>query len=216
VTLHSNQFFPTLYDIVRKKSAIVTSVLQPNPLNIYFRRHLVGINLIAWQRLMAKVREIQLTGRRDTFIWPLQQNGKYTAHSMYRALVVPNILPHNHPIWKLKLPLKVKVFIWYLRKGVVLTKNNLAKRRWKGSLKCCYCNMDESIQHLFFNCPYARLVWKIIQVSFNISPLLNMHHMFNGWVQGIYKKLMYKTLIVARTLCWATWLSRKNVVFDKV
>jgi hypothetical protein len=40
------------------------------------------------------------------------------------------------------LPLKVKIFIWYLIKGVALTKDNLAKRQWKRSLKCYYCNMD--------------------------------------------------------------------------
>jgi hypothetical protein len=135
---------------------------------------------------------------------------------MYRALAVPNILPHNHAIWKLKLPLKVKVFIWYLIKGVVLTKDNLVKRRWKGSLKCCCCNIDESIQHLFFDCTYARLVWRIIQVSFNISPPLNIQHMFNGWVQGIDKKIMYKILIGACTLRWAMWLSQNDVFFDKV
>jgi hypothetical protein len=40
--------------------------------------------------------------------------------------------------------------------------------------------------------------------------------MFNGWVQGIDKKLMYKILIGACTLCWAMWLSQNNVGFDKV
>jgi hypothetical protein len=40
--------------------------------------------------------------------------------------------------------------------------------------------------------------------------------MFNGWVQGIDKKLMYKILIGACTLCWAMWLSRNDVVLDKV
>jgi hypothetical protein len=94
---------------------------------------------------MAKVSVIQLTGQKDTFIWSLQQNRKYTVRSMYRTLAVPNILPHNHAIWKLKLSLKVKVFILYLIKGVVLTKDNRPKRRWKGSLKCCCCNIDESI-----------------------------------------------------------------------
>jgi hypothetical protein len=61
---------------------------------------------------------------------------------MYRALVVPHILPHDHVIWKLKLPLKVKIFIWYLIKGVALTKDNLAKRQCNESLKSYYCNMD--------------------------------------------------------------------------
>jgi hypothetical protein len=40
-----------------------------------------------------------------------------------------NVSHHKH-LWKLKLPLKNKIFKWYLLKGVVLTKDNLAKRNW--------------------------------------------------------------------------------------
>ena len=69
--------------------------------------------------------------------------------SMDMAITTTNIIHHNHIIWKLKLPLKIKIFMWYLIKRVTLTKDNLARRRWKGSLKCCYCNLDETIQHLF-------------------------------------------------------------------
>jgi hypothetical protein len=83
---------------------------------------------------------------------------------------------------------KVKIFIWYLIKGVALTKDNLGKRQQKGSLKCCFCNMDEFIQHPFFAYPYERFVWRVVQISFNITPL-NIHHMFNGWMQGVDKKL---------------------------
>jgi hypothetical protein len=54
-------------------------------------------------------------------------------------------------VWKLKLPLKIEVFLWYLRRGVILTKDNLVKRNWKGCTRCCFCNSEESIQHLFFN-----------------------------------------------------------------
>jgi hypothetical protein len=38
--------------------------------------------------------------------------------------------------------------------------------------------------------------------------------MFNGWVQGIDKKLMYKILIETCTLCWAIWLNWNDVIFD--
>jgi hypothetical protein len=51
--------------------------------------------------------------------------------SMHRALLETQALPFNTFIWKLKLPLKIKVFIWYLYKGVVLTKDNLARRNGK-------------------------------------------------------------------------------------
>jgi hypothetical protein len=121
----------------------------------------------------------------------------------------------NHIIWKVKLPLKVKVFIWYLIKGVALTKDDLAKRWWKLGLKCCFCNMFEFIQHLFFYCPYARFVWRVIQVSFNITSPLNIHNMFTGWMQGVEKKLRYKILVLSCTLCWAMWLSQNDVVLAK-
>jgi hypothetical protein len=42
---------------------------------------------------------------------------------MYRALVDTNIpVDNNQKIWKMKVPLKVKIFAWHLGKGVVLTK----------------------------------------------------------------------------------------------
>jgi len=117
-------------------------------------------------------------------------------------------------IWKLKLTLKIKIFIWYLQKKAVLTKDNLARRQWRGSIKCCFCSLDETIKHLFFDCQMARIVWRIVQVSFNISPPVSIFHMFNGWLNGINKELMYKILVGASALCWTIWLSRNDMVFN--
>ena len=47
---------------------------------------------------------------------------------MYRALAAPNVIPQNYPVWRLKMPLKIKIFTWYLIKNVALTKDNLAKK----------------------------------------------------------------------------------------
>ena len=47
--------YPSLYNVVRKKSASVSVVLRSNPLNVSFRRSLVGNNLIAWHNLVARV-----------------------------------------------------------------------------------------------------------------------------------------------------------------
>jgi hypothetical protein len=51
--------------------------------------------------------------------------------------------------------------------------------------------MEETIQHLFFDCQIARIMWRIVQVSFNIAPPVNIAHMFVGWLNGINKKLTY-------------------------
>jgi hypothetical protein len=51
---------------------------------------------------------------------------------MYKALIHSDILvDNNKKIWKMKVPLKnknTKIFGWYLHRGVILTKDNLAKR----------------------------------------------------------------------------------------
>ncbi|WVZ51423.1 LOW QUALITY PROTEIN: hypothetical protein U9M48_002571 [Paspalum notatum var. saurae] len=35
--------------------------------------------------------------------------------------------------------------------GVILTKDNLLKRHWSGDGRCCFCDTNETIQHLFFD-----------------------------------------------------------------
>ncbi|WVZ88935.1 hypothetical protein U9M48_035402 [Paspalum notatum var. saurae] len=93
----------------------------------------------------------------------------------------PNV---NRNLWKLKAPLKIKIFLWYLRKGIILTKDNLAKRNWQGSLTCASCHKEETINHLFFECHLARVVWSILQMATGINPPQNVEHMFGDWLHG--------------------------------
>ena len=34
-----------------------------------------------------------------------------------------NVVPRKDLIWKLRIPLKNKIFLWYLKKGVIFTKD---------------------------------------------------------------------------------------------
>jgi hypothetical protein len=69
------------------------------------------------------------------------------------------MIERNKIIWRLNVPLKIKIFIWYMKKEVVLTKDNLTRWNWTGSKQCNFCLGDESIQHLFYDCYYARFLW---------------------------------------------------------
>jgi hypothetical protein len=91
-------------------------------------------------------------------------------------------------IWKMKVPLKIKIFMWFLHKKVILTKDNLAKRNWQGCVKCCFCDQDETIQHLFISCPFTKMIWRIIYMAFNIPPPSNITNMFGNWLNGVAKK----------------------------
>jgi len=148
-------------------------------------------------------------------VWGLHQNGLFSVKSMYRAILGVEAIPYNTLIWKLKLPLKIKVFLWYLYKRVVLTKDNLARRQWQEDRKCCFCSSDESIQHLFFNCHFARFVWRTVHISFNLIPPTSVHNLFTSWLHGINKKLKSKILVGASAICWAIWLTWSDIIFDK-
>jgi hypothetical protein len=58
-------------------------------------------------------------------------------------------------IWKMKVPLKIKIFMWFFHRKVILTKDNLLKRNWNGNTSCCFCDKEETIQHLFFWVPLS-------------------------------------------------------------
>jgi hypothetical protein len=74
--------------------------------------------------------------------------------------------------------------MWYLKQGVVLTKDNLAKRKWKGYTKCSLCDVNESIQHLFFECHMARMVWGVVSMTFGFNPPSNVAHLFGSWLNS--------------------------------
>jgi len=62
--------------------------------------------------------------------------------------------------WKLRLPLKIKVFLWYHKRGVTLTKDNLIKQNRKGD-GSCFCSSAETIQHTLLQKKYLPRPFKI-------------------------------------------------------
>ncbi|WVZ73514.1 hypothetical protein U9M48_021813 [Paspalum notatum var. saurae] len=173
--------------VVRRKNVTVDTVLSTVPLNVSFRRALIGEKLIAWHDLVSKVALVVLGEGKDIFTWNLNKNGSFSVSSMYSALVQEGCASRKNLFWALKVPLKIKIFLWFLKRGVVLTEDNLSKRQWKGNLKCSFCNADETIQHLFFDCHVARFP----------------------------SRLGTKILLGATALCWAIWLSRNDMVFNR-
>jgi hypothetical protein len=95
----------------------VANVLNHTPLNISFRRALVRDKLVAWYNLVAKVSHIQLIIENDVFTWNLHKHGQFSVRSMYQFLMNHDFLFSNKFIAKLKIPLKINVFLWYFCKA---------------------------------------------------------------------------------------------------
>jgi hypothetical protein len=187
--------YPALYAIVRHKSDTLAHVLGSNPPNVTFRRTLFGPRQVSWDALLLRLANIQLTTGKDIFRWNLHENGKFSVASLYNTLIL-SVSPvyDNKKIWKMKIPLKNKKFAWYLRRGVILTKDNLIKRNWHGSKTCVFCLQDETIKHLFFHCNFARSIWSVIQAASDLYSPTSIANIFGNWLHGID----YKYLILLR------------------
>jgi hypothetical protein len=123
--------------------------------------------------------------RPDTFKWSLNHNDKFSVSSMYQAFLDTNVVPNNSHLWKIKVPLKIRVFLWLLYKEAILTKDNLVKRNWHGNMLCYFCNNLEIIQHLFFNCALAKFLSRVIQMTFGLSAPQNIKHVHGEWSQNM-------------------------------
>jgi len=75
----------------------------------------VGANLSAWNRIVASIHDLNLTEHRDEFIWGLSASKIFTVKSMYAALI-NNGVRVSKDIWQIKVLMKIKIFLWYLKK----------------------------------------------------------------------------------------------------
>ena len=162
-----------------------------------------------------RLMDITLTDTPDIFHWNLTPNGTFTVKSMYEDLMNGHTRFLQKYLWKLKIPLKIKVFMWFLHKKVLLTKDNLAKRNWKGDSHCSFCGNSETVDHLFISCPFAKLFWRIVFCTYNIPPPTNVTNMFGNWLNGMDKKTKDRIRIGVSAICWSIWNCRNNLVFNK-
>jgi hypothetical protein len=207
--------YPSLYCIVNQTNVSVAQVWNATPINIGFRRALSGNRWDRWAHLVVRLMGVQLSDNDDVFHWNLTASGQFSVKSMYLDLLDGHVGDFKKYIWKIKVPLKIRIFMWFLLKRVILTKDNLKKRNWQGCSKCCFCDQDETIQHLFFTCPFTKIIWRIVHMTFNIPPPANVSNLFGNWLNGVTKKNKGHIRVGVCALLWAIWNVRNDFIFNK-
>ncbi len=96
---------------------------------------------------------------------------------------------HNHKLWnllwKIKLSYKVLLFTWKILNKAIPVKDELNRRRIPCETTCCLCNYEEeSIDHLFLQCNFARAVW--FGIDINRRNLMIQHITVQQWIQDLF------------------------------
>jgi hypothetical protein len=63
-----------------------------------------------------------------------------------------------------------------------------------------FCHQDETMNHLFFQCCFARSIWSLIQVASSLYPSTSVANIFENWLHGI--DLRFRMLLRWERLLW--------------
>lgn len=149
------KLFPNLYALSPQKQITVKT---------WFRRHanrnMLGfrlpLNLMEQEeihRLEAIVCSTSLlSDTEDSVTWRWESSGRFSARSAYDFLTFSGVVANKLPqLWKIKAPLRIKIFIWLAARNRILTAEILARRGWQGPSICVlYHNNEENLEHLLF------------------------------------------------------------------
>lgn len=106
-------------------------------------------------------------------------------------------------MWHLKLPHKVKVFIWQFCRNVIPVRKRLSSRGVRIPITCPMC-------HLFFDCEFAARCWEHANLRFDWSQVENANEWLLRKFSTTPRELVKKICIIL----WGTWRWRNKKVWD--
>ncbi|KAL5548938.1 hypothetical protein UlMin_024571 [Ulmus minor] len=178
-----------------------------------------------WPIDIAEITNITVPRNReaDKLWWFFEKKGSYTVKSGYKLAC-----DLNNPIfdstsaggsnwwttlWTLKLPPKIKIFLWRSCLNALPTKDNLVKRGIKTLQSCPRCGeVQESVLHVFFECIYARSLWE--DSIFHTQVLSAQSSSYIDRVSLIHAKNAKEDFELFCVILWAIWNDRNNLAHN--
>ena len=178
--------------------------------------------LIPWEADLVRRIQVCEVEAEDTLVWPLTNDGDYSVRSAYRLLVSAesNLQPSSSvlgsnglvwkKIWKMKVPPKIRHFIWRAAKDALPTKQNLQARHILVGGECDGCgDHTESIIHCLWLCDQARSVWMSL-LEFR-SPVQKKCRTFCDLLEEVFSDGPARKVVLFATVAWCIWQRRNRL-----
>jgi hypothetical protein len=123
--------------------------------------------------------------------------------------------PDYNRVWKAKIPEKIKTFMWLVEQNAILTKDTLLRRNWQGDPSCYFCESPETIDHLFFECPIAKVIWGVIAMCFHQKCRPKTYSQYWAWIPNALPGGSRMYMVGLAAVCWTIWKGRNRVCYEK-
>jgi hypothetical protein len=79
----------------------------------------------------------------------------------------------------------------------------MSRRHWKGDLCCNFCAQDETINHIFFTCPVAKVIWGVVSKCLNTKYIPGNNDQCFLWLRKYLKTNNDTQIVLVFAICWA-------------
>ena len=114
------------------------------------------------------------------------------------------------------MPPKIKIFLWQAFRGRLPAADQICKSNGPGSEFCSLCGDLENMNHIFFHCVLAKLVWSCVrswlQVTWDPSSFTDLRGLANSLASGT-KRVFWVGL---GAICWSLWTTRNKLTIKHV
>jgi len=162
--------------------------------------------------------------RSDTATWRYEKNGIYSVRSAYRDIIhnTDVLLQHRVPrhwstIWKLKLPLKIKNFLWRICRNCLSTRMRLLAKGVDCPNICVVCNdHDEDGKHLFFECNKSIGCWQRLSLWNSIQQMCSPSLSCSEVIFVVLQQFDVPQQQIFSVALWSIWKHRNNKVWNNI
>jgi len=160
----------------------------------------------------------------DRLVWTKENDGEYSVRSAYK-MCMQELLDVNHfkaqgnwdLIWKLKVPPKVKNFIWRVCRNTLPTRLRLKEKGVNCDPTCALCNLtEEDSFHIFFRCPGSCNIWSMCDFFNTENNVINQGQENASVIFQLLQVLNGDEAALFCCILWSIWKQRNNKVWNDV
>nr|POF23153.1 putative ribonuclease h protein [Quercus suber] len=175
-----------------------------------------------WEAESIKNMPVSFRTDSDLLTWPWTADGGYSVKSAYQILAneaLSSQAGSSNPeaskilwsgIWKLKVPNKVKHFMWRASNESLPTKFNLCARHVLPDNRCSLCDeCPEDVIHSLWLCDHAKSIWFSDQAFHH--PRTRTFRCFGDLMTFVLTELSSSTAALFSMVAWCIWTRRNNL-----
>ncbi|XP_026399311.1 uncharacterized protein LOC113295170 [Papaver somniferum] len=157
----------------------------------------------------------------DNIHWNLNSTGKFSVKALYKSRI-ENLYRNDlntrnwSSIWNMEVAPAIKIFLWKCAHEILPTNAKTASILHYIDLICkIYNSGEETMTHLFLNCPAAVEVWH--QMLGENHGLFDHHTRFMDWFNTWFHNPSNNgNNCTYATTCWFFWKARFDLVFQNI